>query len=174
VPDLEAVFREQLKGFFLSSDEVRTHLDAAGGEVTDRQALLTSLETDRASLAAEMDKVMDLYVTGHVSKEGFRARYGPLEERRNRIRDEIPRLQGELDFLKISLASSDQFVREAQDLYGNWEKLNPDEKSRIVEQVVDRITLGNGEIEINLAFRPVTTVTQSPCTSRRSAPRDRA
>lgn len=103
-----------------------------------------------------------------VPKDGFEARYDPIEERRNRVRDEIPRLQGELDFLRISLVSSDQFVRDSQDLYSRWPELEFDEKCRIVEQVVDKVTVGPGEIELSLSFVPPTTVAQWPCTSPRS------
>jgi len=160
--------------FLVSTDEVHAQLEQTDHEIEDRKALIASMEVDQVKLTAEMDKVMDLYVSDQVSKEGFKARYAPLEERRNRIRDEIPRLQGELDFLRISLASSDQFIRDAQDLYARWPELEFDEKARIVEQVVERITVGAGEIELDLSFQPATTVTQSPCTSPRSASRVRA
>lgn len=154
VSDLEAVFKEQLRAFFLSPDDVSRYVEQADDTLQAKEALLVGLEAEETKVSAEMDKVMALYLADQLSKEGFGERHKPLEARRATLRDEIPRLQGEVSFLKISLASSDEVIREAQDLYGRWDELTPDEKRRIVEQAVDRITVGEGEVSIELGFRP--------------------
>jgi len=152
--DLETVFREQLRGFFLSPQEVSRHFEQADEEIGSREAVLASLQAEQAKLTIEMDKIMSLFLADQLPKEAVGERYRPLDERRGKVRDEIPRLLGELDFLKISLASRDELVREAQDLYGRWADLTADEKRRIVEQIVNRITIGEGDVAIDLCFRP--------------------
>lgn len=154
VADLEAVFKEQLRAFFLSPDDVSRYVEQADETLQAKEALLAGLESEDAKISAEMDKVMALYLADQLSKEGFGVRHKPLEARRATLRDEIPRLQAEVSFLKISLASSDEVIREAQDLYGRWDELTPDEKRRIVEQAVERITVGEGEVSIELGFHP--------------------
>src|ERR1044071_9133028 len=101
-----------------------------------------------------MDSLLDLFLAKKLTKDDFGERYQPLEARREEIRKELPRLQGELDALKLSRASTDQIVKEASDLHTHWPTLIPEEKRRIVEQLAERITIGTGEIEIDLAFRP--------------------
>jgi len=154
VTDLETVFREQLRRFFLSPDDVGRYVEQADEQLQAKESLVASLAAEEPRLTAEMDKVMALYLADQLSKEGFGERYKPLEARRTHLRDEIPRLEGEVSFLKISLASSDEVIREAQDLYSHWQDLTSDEKRRIVEQVVDRVTVGEGEVNIELGFRP--------------------
>lgn len=152
--DLETIFQEQLKGFFLSPEDIQRYLAQADDALNEKEAQLATIQAEEAGAASDLDKLMALYLSDEIPKEGFRERYQPLEDRRNRLRDQIPRLQGEIDCLKIARASSDELVREAQDLYGHWSDLTPEEKRRIVEQITDRITVGKGEVEIDLCFRP--------------------
>ncbi|HKS95518.1 MAG TPA: hypothetical protein VJV74_05215, partial [Terriglobia bacterium] len=89
-----------------------------------------------------------------ISKEGFGIEYGPLEKRQKQLEDEIPRLQGEVDFLKIQHLSSDQILHDAQDLYGRWESLERDEKRQVIENIVERIVIGEEDVSISLCYLP--------------------
>lgn len=152
--DLEAIFREQLREFFLSSEELASYLEQADETVVERRKLLESVEAERDSVKAEMEKVYKLYVTDQISPDGFGRTYRPLEERFKALEDQLPRLQAELDFLRIQNLSRDEIISEAQDLYGRWADLLPAEKREIVEGVVERITVGRGEVSIDLAYLP--------------------
>ncbi|MCG3134351.1 MAG: hypothetical protein HMLKMBBP_01657 [Planctomycetes bacterium] len=151
---LEAVFREQLRGYLLSPTDLSAYLVQANGKLQEKTALVEATEVEVARLNTDLDRIMGLYLSGQLPQESVGERYRPIEARRNQLRDELPRLQGELDFLKISLVSSDEMIREAQDLYTHWGDLNHEEKRRIVEAITDRLTVSEGEIEINLCFRP--------------------
>ena len=78
----------------------------------------------------------------------------PLEERRRQLEEEIPRLQGEIDFLKIQHLSQESILTDVQDLYSRWFDLSFEERRGIVEAIVERITVGKGEIEITLTYEP--------------------
>jgi site-specific DNA recombinase len=61
---------------------------------------------------------------------------------------------GEVDFLTIQYLSRDQILTEARDIYMRWPDLERDEKRRIIENTVDKITIGKDDISIELAYFP--------------------
>ncbi|MBX3024697.1 recombinase family protein [bacterium] len=154
VDDLEAVFQEQLRNFVFSPDDIAAFLSSADEGIAERERELKVLDQDVADLRRRMGQVMRLFLDGQLSKDGFGREYGPLEERLKQLDDRIPEVQGELDFLKIQRLSSDEVLSEARDLYSRWPELERDEKRRIVEAITDRITIGEDEVHIDLAYLP--------------------
>jgi site-specific DNA recombinase len=154
IGDLEAVFHEQLKQFLLSPDDVAAHLHQADDTIQEKQALLDALEGEQAKAKAEMQKTYRAYQADQLSIEGFGQLYRPLETRVKQLDDAIPRLQGEVDFLKIQLVSSDEILTEAKQLYERWPSLTAGEKRVIVENIVDKVQIGKDEVLIDLCYLP--------------------
>ncbi len=154
IEDLEAVFAEQLKSFVFSPEEVAAHVGRADEDLKTKEETLRTLETERDRVAREMDRVYNAYVADEISVQGFGRTYRPLEERLKQIEDEIPQLQGELDFLKIQFLSRDEILTEARDLYSRWPSLAPEERRQIVDTIVERIVIGPGDVEFHLSYLP--------------------
>jgi len=152
--DLEAVFQAQLKQFLFSPKDIAECLTQADQVLKDKEALLRSLEAEQEKVKGEMDKVYRAYIQDEISVESYGRQYRPLEERLKQLEDEIPRLQGELDFLKIQGLSRNEILSEAQDLSSRWPDLGEDEKRRIVETITEKVTIGKDEISINLCYLP--------------------
>jgi len=152
--DLEAVFHEQLKNFFFSSEELAAHLRQADAVLQEKEKLLTVLIKERAKLAVEIDKLYDLYQSGAIDKFGFGAKYQPLAERGHQLDDEIPKTQAEVDVMKIAHLSQDEIVSEARDLYSRWPTLPTHERRHIIEAITERITVGTDEVAIDLYYVP--------------------
>jgi site-specific DNA recombinase len=154
IEDLEAVFAEQLKGFVFSPEEVAAHLAQADEGLKTKEETLRTLETERDRAARDMDRVYKAYVSDEISVQSFGRQYRPLEERLQQIDDEIPQLQGELDFMKIQHLSRDEILTEARDLYSRWPSLAPEERRQIVDAIVERIVIGHGDVEFHLSYLP--------------------
>jgi site-specific DNA recombinase len=152
--DLEAIFREQLREFFFSPEDIAKALEESDTKVSELKALLATVEGERATVQADMDKIYRAYLADQVSMEGFGRTYKPLEERLGGLEDQIPKLQAELDFLRIQTLSRDELIANAQSLFDRWTDLLPEEKLQIVESVVERITIGKGEVAIDLSYSP--------------------
>ena len=152
--DLEAVYQEQLRAFVFSTGDIAQYLTQADEEMKKNEDLLGVLEGDRDKLAREMDRVMQLYLADQISKDGFGREYRPMEERRKQLEDQIPALQGELDFFRIQHLSRDEVVSESQDLASRWSDLTSDEKRELVENITERITVGTDEIHIEVLHLP--------------------
>jgi site-specific DNA recombinase len=152
--DLEAVFQDQLRGFFVSPTEILAYLEQADSTVNDKRELLETMESERERLGCEMERTHRLYLDERISADGFSRTYSPLEERFKQLDDEVPKLQAELDFLRIQLASSQEVLAEARDLYSRWSDLTVEEKRHIVESIAKRITVDGSEVTIDLCWMP--------------------
>lgn len=154
VDDLEAIYQEQLKDFLLSEDDLYAYLHQADDVITQNLESLGVLEKERADLWREMDKVYALFMGEQISQEGFGRKYGPLEERLSQIDSQIPKLQSEIDFLKIKNLSEEQILADAKDLYSRWSTLSREEQQQIVETITDSIIVKKDEVSINFHYLP--------------------
>lgn len=157
VNDLEAVYREQLQGFLLSPEQIRSHYEAADHEIADREALIASMEADLRKIEAEDDRLYHLYLADSLSKEDFGRRHKPLSERRDQLEDELPRLQAQVDVLRLSSVASTEAFEEARNLAIRWPDLALEDKRQIVEAITDRIIIGREEVELRLLHVPSAT-----------------
>jgi site-specific DNA recombinase len=151
---LEAVFHEQLRNFFLSPEDVARHLGQADEEIKAKEERLVGLEAEATKVRQEMDKTYRLYIADQISPEGFGRTYRPLEERLKGMDEELPRLQGELDFLKVQYLGQDEILAETRDLYDRWASLAAEEKRAIIEAIVQNIQVGKEVVEIDLSPFP--------------------
>ncbi len=152
--DLEQVFQAQLRDFFFSPQEIAKHLETADTTIREKSELLTSLVAEQEKLAAEADKLYRLYLDDRLTPESFEKRHRPSEERLKQLGEEIPRLQGEIDFLKINYLSSSEIVSEAQNLYSRWPSLEFEEKRRVIENITEKIIVGKDDISLELCYLP--------------------
>lgn len=154
VTDLEAIYLDQLKDFFMSPQEIEKYLAGAEETVKERMDLLRTLERDFQKVKGEMDQIYNLYVDKQITSEGFGKRYLPLEEKEKQLEEGIPKLQAEIDFLKITYLSSDQILSEGKDMYESWPQLNAEEKRKLVESMTESIVVKKDEVEVNLTYFP--------------------
>ena len=174
VHDLETVFVEQLRGFFLSPEDVAQHLADGDAVLNEKQHLLRAMEADRSKILVEAGKLYQLYLDGAISSKGFAERNQPLESRLSQINDGLPVLQAEIDFMIIHNASSAEMTTRALDLYGHWQDMSFEERRTIVDSIVQRVEVGNGAISFDLQYLPTActaTVAKRDCAGRDSNPR---
>lgn len=155
ITDLETVFRDQLKNFLLDKGAIQDQLVRADSSISEKETLLTSLESASAALKKQMDKLVELYTAGELPKTGFGERYNPLDERFRTLGDQIPQVQGELDFLRIRRASADATIQQSQTLLSDqWITMDGRDKRAIVESVVDRIIVDDKSLQFELTWVP--------------------
>ncbi|MDE2166080.1 MAG: recombinase family protein [Alphaproteobacteria bacterium] len=167
VIDLEGIFHEQLKTFVFSTDDVAAYLRQADDVIKQKEALLESLAREEQAVRRETDKLYELYLADQITKEGFGERHRPLSERLRQVEEEQPKVQAEIDVLKIQYLSSDQVLSDARDLYTRWPTLAHEDRRHIVEAITEQIVVSKGDVEIRLAGigappRPLSELSQFP------------
>jgi site-specific DNA recombinase len=148
--DLEAVYREQLTGFLVSETDVAAHREAANDAMREKAQLIGRAESELKRNGSDEDELFRLYHEGAFPTADFGRRHRPLSERRAQLENELPRLQAELDVLRISTLSQEAALEDARDLANRWPGMAAEERRQIVEAITDRIVVGSEDVEINL------------------------
>lgn len=154
VEDLEVIYHEQLKNFFFSASEVDNYLRGADETTKEKEKLVANLTEEKRKIKLEMDHVVKLSLNGEIPDNSFGLHYKPLNDRLKQVEDQIPEIQGEVDFLKIQFLSGDQIISEARDLHSRWMTLDLSEKRRIAETITERIIVGQDDVSIDLCYLP--------------------
>lgn len=154
INDLESIFRDQLSQFLLSPKDIAAHIDAANEEIKVKESLVASAEAELKKIESEDERVYQLYLSDQLSKEDFGRRHKPLTERRGQLEEELPRLQAQLDVIRIATLSSQSALAEASDLSLRWDEFSKTEKRTLVETITDKIVIGKNEVTVNLLYLP--------------------
>lgn len=154
IADLEAIYREQLTQYLVSPSEIEAHLAAADETIRQKTQLVRSAEEEMRKIEAEDDRLYRLYVNEKVSEDEFGRRHAPLAARRAQLEEELPRVQAELDVLRISNISKSEAISEAETLAKHWPQMSQEDQRQIVEAITERIVIREAEVEIDLLYRP--------------------
>jgi site-specific DNA recombinase len=152
--DIEGIFRDELKDFFVSKDRIRDHLLSANQNLTDKKTRLAAHVQNLDKVQGEMRKVYQLYQADKISPDGFGKLYRPLEDQERSLMAELPKLQGEIDAMEMHSLSADQVVEEAVNLHRRWPQLDAERKRSVIESVVEKIVLTNDTINITYCYLP--------------------
>lgn len=161
VADLEAVFLSELRRFLVSPEEIAAHNRAAAEAMRERERLIDRALADLKKLDVEEDALFALHREGGVATTDFGRRFAPLSERRRQLDEELPRLQAELDVMRISSASQEEAISGAKALTEGWSALTQEQKRQMIEATTNRIVIGKEEIEIDLVALPSRSSRQS-------------
>lgn len=154
IVDLEGIFHDELQVFFTAPEKIAAHLAQANQALAAKEQLLGTQERALQKLRDEMNQTHRLFLDGHITGQGFGKFYKPAETRLNQLLTELPKLQAEVDYLKVNQLSADAIITEARALYGRWPTLPTDEKRKIAESLCEKIVVGHGEIDITLSYLP--------------------
>jgi site-specific DNA recombinase len=140
--------------FFTQPEKLAGHLAEANRTLAEKERLLATHQQAIQQVRDEMNRTHRLYLDGSVTSQGFGEFYKPAEERLNQLVKELPRLQAEVDHLKVNTLSADAVLAEARQLYTRWPTLPTEERRKIAESLCQRITIGTDEIDITLSYLP--------------------
>ena len=122
--------------------------------MTEKTALLDAHRREIQKVRDEMKQTHRLYLDGQITPQGFGDFYKPAEERLNQLLATLPKLEADVDFLKVNKLSADDVLHESNTLHERWPTLPHDDKRKIVEALIERVSIGNGEIDITFSHLP--------------------
>jgi site-specific DNA recombinase len=154
IVDLENIVRDELKAFFGQPERIANHLQEADRNLVEKSALLEAHQREIQKVRDEMTRTHRLYIQEQITAQGFGDFYKPAEQRLNQLMAELPKLEAEVDFLKVNKLSADDVVHEAHSLHERWPKMAVVDKRKIVEAIIEKIVIGDGEIDITFSHGP--------------------
>jgi site-specific DNA recombinase len=154
IVDLEAIVREELKGFFSQEERIAGHLKSANENLAEKSALLETHQREIEKVRDEMKQTHRLFLDEQITAQGFGDFYKPAEVRLNQLVAELPKLEAEVDFLQVNKLSAADVLHEARSLDERWPKMTTPDKRKIVEALIEKIVIGDGEIEIAFSHLP--------------------
>jgi site-specific DNA recombinase len=152
--DLENIVKGELKLFFGQRERVAEHLKNADRNLVEKSAALEAHQHEIQKVQDEMTRTHRLYLDGGITSQGFGQFYKPAEERLNQLRAELPKLEAEVDLLKVNKLSADDVIHESATLHERWPSMAPDDRRKVIEALIEKITIGNGEIDITYSCLP--------------------
>lgn len=154
IVDLEAVIRDEMQMFFGQPERIASHLHEADRNLTEKTALLETHQREIQKVRDEMTRTHRLYIQEQITEQGFGDFYKPAELRLNQLLTELPKLEAEVDFLKVNKLSADDVLHESATLHERWPKMDVSEKRKIIEAIIEKVIIGEGEIDITYSHLP--------------------
>jgi site-specific DNA recombinase len=154
IGDLEHIFKEELRSFVFSPAEIASYTESGNVQLSALETLVRTLEAEHKKVTGDADKLIELYQANVLDKKGFGDRYGRLKERLHQLDAELPQAQAKRDVLRISLLSREEVLTRSKELVDRWDGLPQDEKRHIVETIVSRVVIGDGEVEFEFLYNP--------------------
>ncbi len=151
---LDNIYKGELREFLLTNTSTSDYLKKINSELQEKETLLATIREERNTIKKKGQKMVDMRVGGEWSKEMFIENYKPIEERIKQIDDELPRLESDIDYMKIQQYSGDVVLSEARDLYARWDLMEPENRRTVVEVITDTIRVGKQDVYIKLSYLP--------------------
>ncbi|HYE33232.1 MAG TPA: recombinase family protein [Methylomirabilota bacterium] len=154
IVDLDNVFRDQLLRFMVSPEHVCEYLRTASDTLSSKEELVESLKREFERVNRDCDVAFELYKTGGLTVTQFKEKYQPLDKRKQEIAAELPRLQGELDALRLNTLSEEYLTKEVHGLHARWPNMEQEDRRQVIEQIVTEMIVGSGQISIKFCHLP--------------------
>jgi site-specific DNA recombinase len=120
-------------------------------------ALQERLENARREIQAvnsKTEKLLELWNEGMIDKPTFAERLDGLRTRKEQLANEIPRIQGEIDFIKVSEVGRDYLLARAVSIASMWPLFDDVTKNGLIREIVDSITVGKDSLDFSFTCPP--------------------
>jgi len=151
---LEAFFHQEMKAFFTNPERVAEHLQAAGRNLVEKSSSLEIHKREIQKTRDEMHQTHQLYLNKQISGDGFRDLFAPAEERMKQLQTELPKLETEVNSLRVRKFSADDVLQEANSMYDRWPKMAFETKRKIAESLVAKIVISETDIHVSFLYDP--------------------
>jgi len=147
-------FKEGIKCMVVTPEQLETVHEVDEGNIRAKEGQLETLRSELRAINRRVDNLLDLYSEGGLDRAVFSEKIKELQERKQQIETEIPRLEGEIAFLKTSELGKDYLLTRATTLYAIWDTLTVEDRVRLVREMVNSVVVKKDEVVLELFYLP--------------------
>jgi len=152
--DLEALFIEQISDFLLDDSRVAEYLDRTTQEIDGKRSLVETLKKEREKVERRANALIELYQDSAIGKDEFKSQYTPLEDRKQSIDGELPRLLQEILGMESHKITSNVLASDGAKLVEQWFVLSEPKRRELVENLVTKVVVDRCDVEFDLKYMP--------------------
>lgn len=144
---------ETLKSLTINREQIEP-AQKTEDSIEDLKNRQNMFKREIAGIESKIDKLIEIYTDNMIDKETFNMRFLPLSERKEQIKIEIPRIEGQIAVIETADIGRDYMVTEVVTLLSMWDLFTVEEKQKVVKNLVNKIIVGKEEIEFVLNYLP--------------------
>lgn len=147
-------FKEGLKCMVISPENLQETI--RNDELIEQQKTdqLKDLKSELKAIDRKVENLLELFNDELIDKTTFSEHFERLKERKKQLSEEIPRLQGEIDFLKTSELGRDYILTQATTLYALWDTLEYEDRTKIIKELLSRVVYQEDELLFEYFYLP--------------------
>ncbi len=150
VKDVDDIYQQVVKAY-LNDTNPELYMEDLQAQLKEQESLLGTTAKKRAQLRKKMDDLVPLRVSGDLDSEHFASIYQPLVAQVKQLDQSIPELEEAIEDLRTKLASTDNVLKEAKELYKEWSKMLFPQKRAIVESITEHITVRQETVVVGVS-----------------------
>jgi site-specific DNA recombinase len=148
--DLEEIFQSQLHSYTVTQKEVQNYETNISAIIQQKEREHSKLLKRHDTLEKKIQKLLDLHLEGQIPTESFKEYHDKPYEQLQQVKEHMLEIENEKTLLEKQKLGAKETISNAINLYQSWNTLDRNQKRQVIETVVNRITVGEQDISIQL------------------------
>jgi len=150
-------FKEGLKCMVVSPEQLQDTIESDEKAINDKERQLQTLKSEFKGIERKIDNLLDLHNDGALDKKTFSERIKSLQERKEQLEKETPRLEGEIAFIKTTELGKDYLLTKSATLYSLWDTIDHESRVKIVRELTSSISVTPKDLIFEYFYLPAFT-----------------
>lgn len=154
IDTLDAIFASELSAFAFDPATLDEQWQQAEREQEQCAQLIDLIKGKLAEADSRIDALVALYQKGLLDDAGFAQRYEPHRTERDALAEELARLESHKGKVAARLTRQADALAETRNIHERWADMELPDKRRLIETVVDRVTIDEDSVTFDYLFNP--------------------
>ncbi|MDD5529954.1 MAG: recombinase family protein [bacterium] len=124
-------------------------------EIKETDMMLEQIKREIPKIENHVSKLMDDWIENKITNQkAFNEKVESLQDRKDQLKEEIPRVEAKLVHLRIQKNSREFVLEQAKSFTAMFSILDEPERKVLIERLLEKIIVGRDTINYNIYFLP--------------------